>query len=64
MDAKPLWTVLHMPGVGRMRSLRLLDIPWMEGQTRETVRSQSLTAGMIRLRGLERIVKLLSWALS
>lgn len=48
-----LWPVPHLAGVDHMSSLSLLDIPGMEGQIQETITSQSLTAGMISLRGLK-----------
>lgn len=59
MDAKPLWLVPHVAAVGQKNILRNISVFWnirgMRSQTRETVTSPSLAAGMIRLRDPENI---------
>ena len=59
MDTKPVWLVPRVTGVDQRNILKIISVFWnipgMKDQTRETVTSQSLTAGVMRLRGLETI---------
>lgn len=70
VDTKPVWLVPHVTGVDRRNILRIISVFWnvpgMKDQTRETVTSQSLTAGVMKLRGLQtiQVVQLLPEAVS
>ena len=70
VDTKPVWLVPCVTGVDQRNILKIISVFWnipgMKDQTRETVTFQSLTAGVIRLRGLEtiQVVQLLPEAVS